>query len=92
MKKHDLSAGVVKLNYQTLLETAQIAKAYSRHGIERALSEIQQNGGRKQTSSVLSESLVCYAKSFEIANETVNALEGMKERADVEWIEKPVIL
>lgn len=93
MKNHDLSANIVKLDYNALLSVAKIAWGEAKAGVERALQEIQTVPIYKPNKSLVltAKTLVQHAHQLALAIETVEALEGMRTRSELEILNKPVV-
>ena len=97
MKNHDLSANVVKLDYNALLITAEIATYWTRVEIERKLQTIQDAHiyNRKDNPysivTYAAQDLVKLSEHLAIAAETAEALNAMKIRSELEILNRPEV-
>jgi hypothetical protein len=95
MKYHDLSGDEVKLDYPTLLNTAAIAFVEAREQVSRRLGELREfwhknaDGAKYASLGFTASLLLESAKDLEQAAYTLEALEGMKSRNQLKWLNKP---
>jgi len=79
---HDISAGTVRLDFDSLLHTVNVAVGYSKTAVERQLSRLQHasfsNNHREMRYAANELSL--NASALEIACNTLHALEESKSR------------
>ena len=85
MKTPDISAGIVRLNFDLLLCTASIAVGYSRTAVERNLGQLQHASFSNQYSEMkcAAQQLAQNARALEIACDTLHALEESKSREEL---------
>ena len=91
---HDISAGVVRLDFNLLLRTVQIAVGGSKAACEREISRIQHAsiygkpvsgigyGDHRQMRSC-AEQLATYAEQLALATAALDALEHSREREEL---------
>ena len=91
MRFHDLSANTVRIDYPTLLKTAQIAVRGALMEVERRVSEVH-NRRAGQSVSLNAEWLAESADDLAVAIETLEALEAMKSRSELTWTNKPKVM
>ena len=93
LTQHDLSSNEVKLDYQALVWTAEIAVGKAKQEICRYYNKID-NACLPFDGTALrlnAQWLLSEAKCFCIACETLSALKGGLDREDVTIINKPEI-
>jgi hypothetical protein len=91
---HDISAGIVRLNFNQLFRTVQIAVGLSKAECERRLSEIQhagiygktvsgQPGGDHRQMFSAAKELARHAEQLATATGTLDALEYARTREEL---------
>jgi hypothetical protein len=85
MKEHDISAGTVRLHFDLLLHTANIAVGATKTEIERQLSRLQHASfGRNQHDmKYAARELARNAVALESACQTLYALEESRTRDEL---------
>ena len=89
--KHDLSADVVKLDYEALVETAEIAFVETREAVSRYLDELREMEISNVSRSMTANWLADEAKTLAVSAETYSTLVDGKTRSHVEIINKPKV-
>ena len=87
--KHDLSANVVKIDYNALLETASIAFRLARDKVHKQLNELYDWNISNTSRSLTANWLADEAKNLAIATETYSTLAEGKTRGVKELINIP---
>ncbi len=93
-KSHDISADIVRLNFDQLLRTTQIAVGLSKTECERNLSEIQyasfhgktvsgQHRGDHSKMLSAAKELARHAEQLAVATDTLDALEYSRTREEL---------
>ncbi|HEV2327639.1 MAG TPA: hypothetical protein VGY56_02495 [Verrucomicrobiae bacterium] len=85
MKEHDISAGIVRLNFDLLLHTANIAVGTTKTEVERQLSRLQHAsfGRNHREMKYAARELARNAAALESACETLHALEESRSREEL---------
>ena len=85
MKTHDISAGIVRLNFDLVLRTANIAAGYSKTEVERQLGRLQHASFANNHNEMkcAADELLRNASALEIACDTLHALEESKTRDEL---------
>ena len=94
LTQHDLSSNEVKLDYQALIKTAEIAVGKAKQEVYRHHSKIDEACFPKFDGVALklnAQWLLDEAKYLCIACETLSALKGGLDREDVIIINKPEV-
>jgi hypothetical protein len=88
MRLHDLCGDTVRFDYPTMLFAARCAVGACNEKIGEYVSSIR----REPTRSLTAEWMIDEAKRLQAAVETLEALEGMKDRPKVEWRNRPIVI
>ena len=92
-KEHDISAGVVRLDFDLLLQGANIAVGATKHHVERYLHDLQDASLRNDISQMryTSRYLAQAAEQLAVCAENLHALEESKTRADLSIVKRNII-
>jgi hypothetical protein len=88
MRLHDLSYDTVRFHYPTILFAAKVAVGHCIDKIGEYVSSIRE----EPTSSLRAAWLKDEATTLLATVETLEALEGMKDRSKVEWKDRPIVI
>lgn len=89
--QNDLSFNLAKLDYQAMLHTAQIACRATKMEIERLLHDTYDLGASASKLRHTGNRLAEAAQQFAHATDTLWALDGCKEREELEVVNRPEV-